>query len=62
MLQTKKDFITYSKLIINELVRCPTRSNSVYVANNEQGSLTFTAAFCFIHAEHNLIKLKLYNN
>ena len=62
MLQTKKDFITYSKLIINELVRCPTRSDNVYVANNEQASLAFTAAFCFVYAEHNLIKLKLYNN
>ena len=28
----------------------------------EQASLAFTAAFCFAHAEHNLIKLKLYNN
>ena len=60
MFQTKKDFITCSKLIIKELVRCPTRSDSVYVANNEQASLAFTAAFCFVHAEHNLIKLKLY--
>ena len=39
------------------------RSDNVYFANNEQGSLTvFTAVFCFTHVEHNLIKLKLYNN
>ena len=45
-------------MIINELGRSPTRSNNVYSDNNEQASLAvFTA-----HAEHNLIKLKLYNN
>ena len=60
--QTMKDFITCSKLIINELGFCPTRSNNVYFANNEQASLAFTDVFCFAHAEHNLIKLKLYNN
>ena len=60
--QNKKDFITFSKLIINELVCCPTRSDNIYFANNEQASLAFTAAFCFAHAEHNLIKLKLYNS
>ena len=60
--QTKKDFVTCSKLIINEPGRCPTRSDNVYFANNEQASLAFTAAFCFAHAEHNLIKLKLYIN
>ena len=39
------------------------RSDNVYFANNEQASLTvFTAVFCFTHAEHNLIKLKMYNN
>ena len=32
-------------------------------ANNEQASLAvFTVVFCFTHAEHDLIKLKLYNN
>ena len=46
-------------MIINELGRCPTRSDNVYFANNEQASLAFTAAFCFAHAEHNLIKLKV---
>ena len=61
-LQTKKDFITCSKLIINELLRCPTRSDNLYFANNEQASLAFTAAFCFAYSEHNLIKYKLYNN
>ena len=60
--QTKKDFITCSKLIINELARCPTRSDNLYFPNNEETSLPFTAAFCFAHAEHNLIKLKLCNN
>ena len=49
-------------MIINELGLCPTRSNNVYFANNEQASLAFTDVFCFAHAEHNLIKLKLYNN
>ena len=61
--QTKKDFITCSKLIINKLGRSPTRSDNIYFANNEQASLAvFTAVVCFTHAEHNLIKLKLYNN
>ena len=49
--------------MINELRRCTTRSNNVYFANNEQALIpVFTAAFCFTHAKHNLIKLKLYNN
>ena len=30
--QIKKDFITCSNLIINELVRCPTRSDNLYFA------------------------------
>ena len=46
----------------NELGRCPIRSD-VYFANNEQAWLSvFTVVFCFTHAKHNLIKLKLYNN
>ena len=49
-------------MIIDELVRCTTRSDNVYFANNEQAWLAFTAAFCFAHAEFNLIKRKLYNN
>ena len=49
-------------MIINELGLCPTRSNNVYFANNDKASLAFTDVFCFTHAEHNLIKLKLYNN
>ena len=57
--QTKKDC---SKLIMNELGLCPTRSNNVYFGNNKQASLAFTDMFCFAHAEHDLIKLKLYNN
>ena len=61
--QTKKGFITCSKLMINELGRCPTSSENVYFANDEQASMAvFTSVFCFTQAEHNLIKLKLYNN
>ena len=37
-------------MIINELGLCPTRSNNVYFANNEQASLAFTDVFCFAHA------------
>ena len=49
--------------MINELGRCPTRSENVYFANNEQASIAvFTAVFCFTYAEHNLIKLKLNKN
>ena len=49
--------------MINELTRFPTRSEYIYFANNEQASIAaFTAAFCFIYAEHHLTKLKLYNN
>ena len=59
--QTKRGFITCSKLIINKLGRCPTRSDNVYFANDEQASLpVFTVPFCFTHSEHNLIKLKLH--
>ena len=36
----------------------PIRLDNVSFANNEQASLVFFIA----HAEHNLIKLKLYNN
>ena len=61
--QTKKDFITCSKLMINKLGPCPNRSENVNFANNEQESIAvFTTVFCFTHAEQNLIKLKLYNN
>ena len=55
--------MNWSKLIINELGRCPTKSDNVYFANNEQASLAvYTAAFCFAHAEHNIIKFHLYSN
>ena len=58
-----KGSITCSKLIINELADSPTRSENVSFANNEQASIAvLTAVFCFAHAEHHLIKLKLYNN
>ena len=60
--QTKKDFITRPKLIINELVRCLNSSDNLYFANNEQAWLAFTFAFCFAHTKHDLMKLKLYNN
>ena len=47
--------------MINELTGPPTRSENVYFANNEEASIAvFTAAFCFTHAEHHLIKRKLY--
>ena len=49
--------------MINELGGSTTRSENAYFANNEQASIAvFTAVFCFTHAEHHLIKLKLYNN
>ena len=49
--------------MINELAHYPTRSENVYFDNNEQASIAvLTAVFCFIHAGHHLIKLKLYNN
>ena len=49
--------------MINKFERFLTRSKNVYFANNEQVSIAvFTAVFCFTHAEHHLIKLKLYNN
>ena len=47
-----------SKLIINELGCSPIRSDNVYFANNKQPSLVLFIA----HVEHDLIKLKLYNN
>ena len=54
---------TCLKLMINKLERFPTRSDNVFFANNEQASIkVFTVVFCFIHAEHHLIKFKLYNN
>ena len=59
---TKKGSITCSKLMI-KLAGSLTRSENVYFANNEQASIAvFTAVFCFTRTEHNLIKLKLYNN
>ena len=49
--------------MINELRRCPNRLENDYFTNNEQASIpVFTAVFCFTHAEHNFIKLKLHNN
>ena len=56
--QTKKGSTTCSKVIINELGRCPTRSDNVYFADNEQTlPAFFTAVFCFTHAEHNKLNL-----
>ena len=54
--------------MINELGSPATRSRNAYFANNEKASIAnndhavFTAVFCFTHAKHNLIKLKLCNN
>ena len=46
--------------MINELACFPTRQENFYFANNEQASIVvFTVVFCFRHAEHHLIKLKL---
>ena len=53
--------------MINELARFTTRSDNVYFANNEQASIAvITALLCYVfdftHAEHHLIKPKLYNS
>ena len=49
--------------MINELAGSPTRPENVYFVNNEQALIAvFTAVFCCTHAEHHLIKLKLYYN
>ena len=49
--------------MINELARSPTRSDNIYLSNNEQAStVVFAAMFCFTHAEHNLIKQRNNNN
>ena len=49
--------------MIIEVAGPPARSGNVYFANNEEASTAvFIAAFCFTHAEHHLLKLKLYNN
>ena len=46
--------------MIAELAVSTTRSENVYFANNEQVLIAvFTAAFCFTHPKHHLIKLKL---
>ena len=62
-ISNKERFYKLFKVNINELARSTTRSKNVYFANNEQASIAvFTAVFSFRHAEHHLIKLKLYNN
>ena len=49
--------------MINELARSPTRSENLYLANNERASIAvFTDAFWFTHTEHNLIKKRNNNN
>ena len=49
--------------MINQLGCSPTISENVSFVNNEKASIAvFTAVFCFTNAEHNLIKLKLYDN
>ena len=48
--------------MIDELAHSPTILENAYFANNEQASIAvFTAVFCLKHAEHNLIKRRLYN-
>ena len=55
--------MTCSKSIINEPRRSPTRSKNVYLAIKEHALIAvFNAVFCFTHAEHNLIKLRLHDN
>ena len=48
--------------MINELVGSPTRSENLYFANNEQASIDDRKHLLLLHlhAEHHLIKLKLY--
>ena len=49
--------------MINELGHSTNRSDNFYFANNEQATIAvFTSVFYFTLAEHNLIKLKSYNN
>ena len=61
--KTKKGSITCSKLMIKEIAGSPTTLENVYFAYNELASIAvFIAVFCVAHAEHYLIKLKLYNN
>ena len=39
------------------------RSDNIYFVNNKQASFAvFIAAFCFVKAENNLVKLKSYKN
>ena len=46
--------MTCSKLIINELGNCVTRSENDYFTNSEQASLAvFAAASCFALGKHN---------
>ena len=47
-------------MIINEVGRCPTRSDYAYF--EQSGFTVFTAAFCFANGEHNLIKPWRYNS
>ena len=56
--QTKKDFITCSKLIINELEHCHTRSDKIEITNIEELLAVHTAALCFGHAKHTLLEFK----
>ena len=60
--KTKKQFIACSTLIINELRSFQTRLENFRIAKIEYALLAvFTNAFCFSHAEHNLIKVKSYS-
>ena len=38
------------------------QSMSILLTMNKHQLQSFTAVFCFTHAGHNLIKLKLYNS
>ena len=49
--------------MINKLAGSSTRSENVYLANNEQAPIAvFTAVFYFTHAEYDLIKQRNNNN
>ena len=66
MFQTKKYYETCSKLVINELGRCPDISFNVNFANNEQASLSVfycCVLFCTCQTKFNqtfLIKLNYF--
>ena len=54
--QTKKGFITCSKLMINEITRSPTRSKNIYFVNNEQALIAvFIAVLICLNLDYIII-------